>query len=256
MITFLALAALQPVAETVQVPTCTLVTPRGDNVRFFLWGDPAPGRIRMSGLDGSAWPSGTLVGVRAEGETGSRFDLGGRNGLRLELSAQAQGRTQRAATLFARENERETLPIAYGFCQDEQVTANPPEPTADRNAVGADHAAFDPEQWPDDCALLLSDGRRARLDPELQMNGSFRLRSADLWSGRPITVRMRRSSMNGMQVGAFGESNTPRGIRVLFVNRARATVLVRFQELNDPSLPGANGYAICGVRRVTRTPNR
>lgn len=252
-----ALAAMQPTAaETVRVPVCRLVAARGEDVRFFLWADDAPGSVRISALPGSVWPSGTVVGTRPERETGSSFNLGGRNGLRLELSPQAQGQSQRAVTLFARENDRPIVPLAYGFCQEEQVTANPPEPASDRSLVGADNAAFDSEQWPTDCALLLSDGRRIRLQPTLQQDGSFRLSSADLWSGRPVTVRMRTSNSNRMTVGSFGEADTPQGVRVLFLDRTRASVLIRFQSLDDPALPGVSGYSICGIRRIERRPNR
>ena len=262
---FLGLLASQPApaVETAEVPVCTMTTPRGDALRFFLWGDPAPNSIRMTALPGSAWPAGTLVGTRPQGETGSRFDLGSRDGFRLELSSQAQGRSQRAATLLGRANGEVTLPLAYGFCQDEEVAADPPEPLADRNLVGADHAAFDSEQWPvEDCALLLSNGRRIRIDPTLERNGSFSLLSTDLWSGRPVNVTMRDAG----SAASFGQNGTPQGVRVLFSdftrrpdrsrdpNQGRAPVLVRFQDLNEPSLPGVTGYAISGMKQIIRRP--
>ena len=254
----LGMIAAQPaVAETAEVPVCTMTTPRGDNVRFFLWGDPAPDRMRMSALPGSAWPNGTVVGTRRQGGAGSNFVLGGPDGMLLELSNQGQGRAQRAVTLFSRQGERENLPIAYGYCQDEQVTANPPEPGPDQGLVGADNAAFDPERWPDrDCSLLLSNGRRVTLDPELRPNDRLELRSSDLWGGRPVNTRIRWADRVGVQVGSFGDPDSPQGVRVLAVSGTRATVLFRFQDLKDPSLAGVSAYGICGIRRIERRPNR
>lgn len=259
MVTFaLALGAIAlqpPAAETAELPVCTMTTPRGDNLRFFLWGDPAPNLMRMSSLPGSVWPTGTIVGVK-QGADGSRYRLGGRDGMVVELSRQTPGRAERAVTLFSRNGEREGLPIAYGYCQDEQVTANPPEPGPDQNLVGADNAAFDSEQWPDqDCGLLLSNGRRTSFDPELRPNEELRLRSADLWGGQPVSTRIRWANRNGAQVGSFGDSDGPQGIRVLAVSGTRASVLFRFQDLRDPTLEGVSGYGICGVRRIVRRPN-
>jgi len=259
MIAFLTLVLAQPgAAEAADVPACSLITPRGDPVSFFIWADPAPERIRMSALPGSVWPSGTVVATRPSGGGANRFVLGDRKGLILELSPQAQGRTQRSATLFESENARARVPVAYGYCQDKPVAADPPEPSSNRDAVGAGHVAFDSAQWPDgDCGLLLSDGRRIRFDPTLQSRrDELQFTSTNLWSGRPASARVRFSESGGAQIGHFGDQAGPQGVRLMVVDRSRAAELYRFQNLADPAVAGLTGYGICGHRKVVRRPSR
>ena len=251
----LLLAFAQP-AEP--VPVCTLVPPGGQNVGFFIGGDDAPDTIRLSATPGSVWPTATLRATRmAASGANLRFSLGGDSGgLVLELGGLAVGRTQRPATLFRRDNQRITLPVAFGYCEDRPVNANAPPPSADAAAVGADNPAFDPARWPqEDCALLLSDGRRIRFSFTLAGESQLRLGSRELWSGRTVSVPMRwGQARDSVQLGTFGSAGGPEGVQMMFVAQPRAVKLVRFRALGEPSMPSLTGYGICGYAEVARRP--
>jgi hypothetical protein len=253
----LLLAATQPAAANLpEVPTCSLVTPRGDAIGFFIWSGEAPNEIRLSATSGSVWPAGTVVGSRGDQNSNMRFTIGERRGFVLELSAQAAGRAQRSATLFLRDGNRAALPMAYGFCDERPAPEGAQEPNPDRNLVGMDHPALNPALWPEDCGLILSDGRRLRFDYTLIGSDRLRLEGRELWSGRPLTTRFRRVSMPRGQVGSFGQQGGPEGLEMFFVEPPRGAKLVRFQQLGDPSLPNLTGYGICGYKAVVRRPNR
>jgi hypothetical protein len=245
----LLLAALQAVSTaSPPVPNCALVTPRGDDIRFFIWTDEGKDDARLSPLPSAAWPRATVVGVRRM-ERGVRFDIGSREGFVFELGAPTPGEAQRTATLFLRRGQYATLPVAYGYCQDAPVTIDPPEP-GDQSVVGADDPAFDPDLWPDDdCGLVLGDGRRTRFTFRLQRS-AVRLQSADLWSGRPVTTPISWSPSGN--VGLFSQRGGFGGIQTMTIRGNRAVKLIRLSQLGERSPPDLNGYGICGYRRIER----
>ena len=256
---FLALAAAQPAADG--VPVCTLVTPGGDPVGFYIGGDDAPGRVRLSATSGSIWPAATLVASVTRSGTSLRFTLGtGPRGLTLELRSLAAGQTQRLASLFLRDGQNTTVPVAFGYCEDRPVDAHATPPSADPAAVGADHRAFNPARWPDDdCALLLSDGRRIRFTFTLTRDEQLRLASRELWAGRSLTMPMRwLESREFVQLGAFGgdaAAGGPEGLQMMYVDQRRAAKLIRFRRLGEASMPNLSGYGICGYSGTVRRPN-
>jgi hypothetical protein len=254
---FLALAQPATATAAEAVPVCSLVTPRGDAIGFFIGGDDAPGQIRLSATPGSAWPTATLQASRLRAAN-LRFAIGGaRDGLLLELGNQSAGQSRRPATLFLRDGDRVTVPVAYGFCEDRPVTANAPEPAPNAASGAADGPAFNPALWPEeDCALILSNGRRMRFDFTLTGENQLRLDSRDLWSGRSVSTSIRwLEPRESVQLGAFGRDGGPEGLQMMFVAQPMAAKLVRFAKLGDPSLPNVTGYGICGYRTVTRRPS-
>ena len=256
---FLALAAAQPAAEA--VPVCTLVTPGGNPVGFYIGGDDAPNRVRLSPTSGSIWPAATLVASIERSGSSLRFTLGtGPRGLTLELRSLAAGQTQRLASLFLRQGQSTTVPVAFGYCEDRPVDAHATPPSSDPAAVGADLAAFNPARWPeDDCALLLSDGRRIRFTFTLTRDEQLRLASRELWAGRSVTLPIRwLESREFVQLGAFGGDGAeggPEGLQMLFVDRPRAAKLIRFRRLGDPGMANLSGYGFCGYPGTVRRPN-
>jgi hypothetical protein len=250
----LLLALAQPAAAEA-VPVCSLVTPGGNAIGFFVGGDDAPDKIRLSATSGSIWPQATL---RASRLSSGRFAIGAeRRGLALELGSLPAGQTQRSATLLLRDGERTSLPVAFGYCEDRPVDATAAAPSADPRAVGADNAAFNPARWPQyDCALLLSNSRSLRFRFTLTERNDLRLESRELWSGRPVSTTIRwAESPNSVQLGAFGSEGGPEGLQMMFVDdRSRGVKLFRFRKLGDPSLPNVSGYGICGFTGLVRRP--
>jgi len=253
MVMAFLLATSLPTAEAAAtLPTCSLVTPRGDAIGFVLWGADNPGEIRLSSAPGSAWPTRTVVGTRQGMSSALRFAIGA-NGFVLELGSAAQGRQQQAVTLFLRDGQNATLPVAYGFCEERRPPAELDEPGPDRNAVGTDNPAFDPAHWPDDCGLILSDGRRLRFGFRLIGRDQARFESSELWSGRPVTTTIRWMNAN-LQAGSFSRRGGPEGVQMMFVQRSQAVKLVRLQQVGEPSAPNLNGYGICGYNNIVRRP--
>ncbi len=256
MVTAALLLALAQPAEP--VPTCTLVAPGGQNIGFFIGGDEAPDKIRLSATPGSVWPTATLRATRMNAAGANlRFTLGGdQGGLVLELGGLAVGRTQRPATLFRREGQHTTLPVAFGYCEDRPVSATAPAPSDDPAAVGADNPAFDPARWPqEDCALLLSDGRRLRFSFTLTGETQLRLGSPELWSGRTVSTEMTRlQARDSVQLGRFGSAGEPQGVQMMFVDQPLAVRLIRFRALGEPSMADLTGYGICGISGIARRP--
>ena len=248
-----SMAQAAPAADA--VPACSLVTPGGHAISFFIGGDDAPGMIQLSATSGSTWPAATLRAAPARTASGLRMVLGAdRRGLALELGSAAAGQAQRSATLFLRENQRSTLPVAYGFCEDRTVNETATPPAANAGMAGADNPAFDPGGWTaEDCALILSNGRRLRFDFTQTSATVARLDSRELWSGRPVTTQV-RSLQRSEQVSAFGEAGGtgPEGIQMMIVAPPRGAKLIRFRQLGDPALANVTGYGICGYSRVER----
>jgi hypothetical protein len=206
------LAVLQATAAAPAVPNCALVTPRGDDIRFFIWSAEGDDNIRLSPLASAAWPRATVVGVRRPRERSLRFDIGSGDGFVFELNPQAS-EGQRTATLFLRDGRRATIPVAYGYCQDRPVTVEPSDP-GDQAAIGASDPAFDPALWPErDCALVLGDGRHSRFTFDLRGPETVRLQSADLWSGHPVTATIRWSRLGNQQIGLFSQHGGFAGIQ-------------------------------------------
>ena len=256
----LFLAALQAVPPAAPpVPNCSLVTPRGDDIRFFIWSAEGDENIRFSPLASSVWPTSTVVGVRRSTERVLRFDIGSRDGFVFELNRPGLGEARRTATLFLRSGQRATLPVAYGYCQDAPVTIDPSDP-GDQNEVGADDPAFDVNLWPDDdCGLLLGDGRRARLTYRLPSSDRVRLQSADLWSGRPVTTSIRWArgrEARDVEVGLFSEPGGFGGTQMTIIDGGRAAKLIRLFHLRGPLRPDVSAYGICGHRRFEPRPGR
>lgn len=249
----LLLAAAQAAAPApVTVPTCSLVTPRGDAIGFFMWSAEAANETRFSATSGSAWPAGTVVGTRQGSGAPVRFRIGaGQRGFVLELSAQG---AQRAATLFSRDGERSTLPVAYGYCDERPAPQDAPEPGPNRELVGVDHQVFNPALWPDDCRMILSDGQRVTFD--MTMTGpdyiSF---EGELWSGERVGVRNSWTGSGGAAVGSFNRRNGPQGVQMMFIENSQAAKLVRFRQLGVSSRPNVTGYGICGIKEIVRRPN-
>lgn len=249
----LLLAALQAATVAPAVPNCALVTPRGDDIHFFIWSAEGDDDIRLSPLASATWPRSTVVGVRRPTERGLRFDIGSRDGFVLELNAQVS-EAQRTATLLRRDGHRATIPVAYGYCQDGPVTVEPSDP-GDQTAVGANDPAFDPTLWPEyDCALLLDNGRHTRITFDLPRPDMVRLQSADLWSGRPVTTTIRWSRLGNQQIGLFSQRGGFGGIQTMIIDGDRAVKLLRLSQLGEGSPPDMNGYGICGYRHIERRP--
>jgi hypothetical protein len=253
MIATILAAASQAAAPPPTLPTCSLVTPRGDAIGFFLWAAEDPQEFRITATPGSAWPARTVVGTRRPGAAPG-IAIGGREGFMLELGAGSGDRQQRSATLSRRGGQSAPLPVAYGFCEERPAAAAGEEPGADRNEVGADNAAFDPARWPQDCGLILSDGRRIRFDFTLSESGRVRIESPQLWSGRPVTTGISWTNARGAQVGTFGRRGGPEGVQTMFTRGAQAVKLIRLLQIAEPSAPGLTGYGICGYGNIVRRP--
>jgi hypothetical protein len=253
MVTAMLLAAVSQTAAP-PLPACSLVTPRGDSIGFFFWAAENPDEFRITATPGSAWPARTLVGTPQPGAARRVIAIGGSDGFLLELGLEPDARQQRSATLSRRSGQGAPLPVAYGFCEESPAAARGEEPAADRNAVGADNAAFDPARWPEDCGLMLSDGRRIRLDFTLVDRDRARLESPQLWSGRPVSMSVRWMNGNGIQTGTFGRRGGPEGTQTMFVQGGQAVKLIRLRQIGEPSAPGLSGYGICGYSNIVRRP--
>jgi hypothetical protein len=254
MLTAMLLAAVsQTAAPPLTLPTCSLVTPRGDSIGFFLWSAEDPTEFRLTATPGSAWPARTLVGTQRTGAAPRGIAIGGSDGFLLELGPDSAGHQQRSATL-SRRSRQGALPVAYGFCEERPAAAQAGEPAADRNEVGADNAAFDPARWPQDCGLMLTDGRRIRFDFTLADRNRVTLTSPQLWSGRPVTASVSWVSGRGAQVGTFSRRGGPEGVQTMAVRGGQAVKLIRLQQIGEPSAPGLSGYGICGYTNIVRRP--
>ena len=253
----LLLTLAQPAAsQAATMPTCSLVTPRGDRIEFFIWGGDDPRQFHFTGLPGSAWPSRTLAGTRTNlAPNLPWFIIGGADGVALTLNPPVPGESLRAATIVARSRRLTPMPLAYGYC-DERPAPERAEPPADRNATEADSPVFDPALWPDqDCALLLSDGRRVRFRFTLDGNNRVRIQSDALWSGAPATALVRWVTGSQVNRATFTSPDGPQGDQMMMVNGTRGSKLVRFLRLGGGSPPGMSGYGICGYRSIVRRPN-
>ncbi|HYI47978.1 MAG TPA: hypothetical protein VEX35_05875 [Allosphingosinicella sp.] len=249
MTAMLLAAASQAAAPAPTLPVCSLVTPRGDSIGFVVRGTENPAEIRLTAAPGSAWPAHSVVG--RQGTTG--FVIGGSAGLDLHLGPESAAR-QRATTLSRRGGRSAALPVAYGFCEERPAAAAGEEPGAGRHDAGADNPAFDPARWPQDCGLILSDGRRMRLDFTLVDRNRARLQSAQLWPGGPVTMEVRWLNGRGGQVGAFSRRGGPEGVQTMYTQGSRAVKLIRLRQIGEPSAPGLNGYGICGYGSIVRRP--
>ncbi|WP_395613834.1 hypothetical protein [Allosphingosinicella sp.] len=254
----LFLAMAQPAASArATMPTCSMVTPGGERVEFFIWSGDDSSQFNFTGTPGSSWPLHTVAGVRRNLEHGVPwFVIGGNDGMALMLSGQEPGSPRRAATLVGRSPRRAMLPMAYGFCEERPApeTAAPPQ---NREAAEADSPIFNPDRWPgSDCGLLLSDGRRIRLRFTLLGEHDAQLQSDELWSGAPVTTALRWSSRATESRADFDSPNGPAGTQLLIVNGSLATKVIRLRRVGGNSPPGLSGYAICGLRGIHREPNR
>ena len=250
----LLLALAQPSAGAVAtMPTCSLITPRGDRIEFFMWSGDNPSQFNFTGVPGSAWPTHTLAGTRGNlARNGSGFMIGGADGVALTLSAQEPGATRRAATIVGRSTRHAMLPLAYGFCE-ERPAPETAEPPANLDATEGDSPAFNLDLWPtQDCALLLSDGRRVRFKFVDRGIRDVRIQSEALWSGRPITTALRWSDPSR---ASFNSPDGPEGNQLFLANGWRAVKVIRFRRLGGGEPVGLSGYGICGYRAVDRRPN-
>ena len=253
--TFLLALAQPPAGAVDTMPTCSLVTPRGDRIEFFIWSGDDASQFNFTRVPGSAWPTHTLVGTRRNMERNVPwFIIGGTDGVGLMLSPQEAGATRRAATLIGRSQRLAALPLAYGFCE-ERPAPETAEPPASREATETDSPVFNPDLWPEeDCALLLSDGRRIRFQFTLLGPTDVRIQSQALWPDRPVTTALRWGG-SGQSQASFNSPDGPQGDQLFLVNAARASRVIRFRRLGgEPA--GLNGYGICGYRAVQRRANR
>jgi len=101
----IALIAAQP-ADDLQIPVCSLVTPGGDNVGFFIWSDGREDEVFLTSTEGSVWPSQTIVARRPDESNGTQFLIGGSNGFVLDLAAPRPGGRLRLASLVRNESSR------------------------------------------------------------------------------------------------------------------------------------------------------
>lgn len=249
----LLLALAQPAASAADtMPTCSLVTPRGDRVEFFIWGGDDPNQFNFTGVPGSAWPRHTLAGSRQTLERNVPwFVIGGADGVALMLNAPDGGR--RAATLVSRNRRLAMLPLAYGFCEERPAPQTAEAPPA-REATEADSPVFNPELWPaDDCALLLSDGRRIRFKVTLMPLSDVQFQSEVLWPGAPVTTRLRWATDSRAD---FSSPNGPQGNQLFMINGTLGTRVISLRRLGGASPAGLSGYGICGYRGLHRAPNR
>jgi hypothetical protein len=250
-----AVEALPAVEGPQTVPTCELVTPRGDAIGFFMWGGDNPEEINFSATAGSAWPTRSLVGEsRARLGDGLTFSIGGSDGFILMLGPPEAGIAQRTAMLTLRDGGRAMPPLAYGFCEERPTPSSVAAPASSQNA-GSDHPAFDLALWPaGDCGMILSDGRRVRLKFRLNQRGQdqVELQSAALWSGQTVTASIRWR--NGeKKVGTFSREGGPEGDQILLTGPSRAAAkLIRVRQLGEASSPNLRGYGICGYSVVER----
>jgi hypothetical protein len=251
--TFLLALAQPPAAVADTMPTCSLVTPRGDRIEFFMWSGDNPAQFNFTGVAGSAWPTHTLAGTRGNLTPNVRgFIIGGADGVALTLSAQEAGATRRAATIVGRGPRHAGLPLAYGFCE-ERPAPRTAEPPASLDAAEGDSPAFNLDLWPfQDCALLLSDGRRARLVYQERGDSDVRMQSQALWSGRPVTTTLHWSDPSR---ASFDSPDGPEGNQLFLVNGWRAVKVIRLRRLGGGESEDLSGYGICGYRAVERRPN-
>jgi hypothetical protein len=251
----LLLAAAQPAASAAAtMPTCSLVTPRGDRIEFFIWGGDDPNQFNFTSAPGSAWPRHTLAGTRRNLERNVPwFVIGGADGVALMLNAPEAGATRRAATIVGRSRRLVPLPLAYGFCEERPAPETAVPPT-DLNATEADSPVFNPELWPDDdCALLLSDGRRIRFKVTLMPLSDVQFQSEALWPGAPVTTRLRWATDSRAD---FSSPNGPQGNQLFMINGTLGTRVISLRRVGGTAAAGLSGYGICGYRGLHRAPGR
>lgn len=247
----LALIAAQP-ADDLQIPVCSLVTPGGDNVGFFIWSDGGENEVFLTSTDGSVWPSQTVVARRPDDSNGTQFLIGGSNGFILDLAARQQGGRLRLATLIRNESSRSSYPVAIGGCQDAPPPREPRPPSGE-GGVGSDNPAFAPANWPDDCALLTNHRQIVRFDYTLVPQGQrVRLESPNLWGGQPVTVRWTEGNGGSHR---FGAETGPAGSERLAGTGSTRAKLIYFSRIGDSATPATTGIGICGYTNIVRRPN-
>ncbi|MBX3562117.1 MAG: hypothetical protein KF780_09935 [Sphingomonas sp.] len=271
MVSIVAIAALGFAQTAVpddgaRMLQCALVTPSGDNISFTIpaWNEEDT-EISLVPGQGSIWPNRTLPGarnvMRGTPRADRLFAFGSGNGVALEIGEPGgEASSARAATLFRRDRQRAGLPLAYGYCGEpaEHISLihSPVDTSTDPREIGTDIPALTPANWSDnDCGLLISDGRRARLSFQIVGRDQVRLESPELWSGRPVTIPIQWRDASNMRVGTFGRRDGPQGIEVLFVEQSQATRLIRLRQFGDASYPNLTGYGICGFSQIVRRPS-
>jgi hypothetical protein len=254
----LLLALAQPAASAAAtMPTCSLVTPRGDRIEFFIWGGEHPDQFNFTAVPGSAWPQHTLTGLPRNLQRNTPwFIIGRTNGVSLLLGGPPAGSTRREATLVSRNQRMATLPLAYGFCE-EHPAPETAEPPSAQDAGMADISAFNPDLWPEqDCAMLLGDGRRIRFRFTMNGENEARLESEALWPGAPVTVPLSWSDPARQRHADFTTAGGPEGTQMFLVAGTLGARLVHLRRVGGGAPDGLTGYGICGHRGVRMRPNR
>lgn len=228
--------------------SCSFVTPSAQAIDFAVVEDSS---VAILPRTGSIWPSAPLRARRASGRT-HRIVVGDRDGLVLDVGrSEGQGR---AMSVLSRWNGRQpTYPVAVGTCQAIPRTA----PASDRSpaafSASDNIAAFDPQRWPDDCGLLLDDGRRVRFDYTIAgPGGPVRLESRVLWGSRPVTTRW---SGGPGGTSRFGGGSGPSGSERMLHHDGLLVKIIQFSRIGDPAVSAQSGLGICGYNNVVRRPN-
>lgn len=250
-ISFLFAVVVQ--AQPVVPRTCALLAPAGEAIVFNVAPGARGSAAALVPAEGSAWPS-TIASARLRGGTAGGFGLivGGEGGVVLDIAEPAGGQRRATAIVSRWNGSRGVLPLAFGFC-----VADAAAPSAGQasGAVATDVPAFDPERWPNDCALLLGDGQRHRLSYHRRERGDgVTIQGPALWNGRAVTARLREGGGGQARFEASGDG--PAGSELLQTDGRRASKIIHFQRTGDPSSPDMPAYAICGYRQVVRLPNR
>lgn len=251
MIDALLLTALAQSQPATISQTCALLAPAGEAIVMTV--APGVGGATLIPAEGSAWPLAPASAVRPDrvrdGE--HRYVAGGRGGVVLDVQPPSNGR--RATAMLSRwSGSRGDMPLAFGFCVPGEAAR---APTGAARPVATDIPAFNPNRWPSDCALLLGDGRRLRVDYRVETPTlAVTIESPNLWGGRAVSGRVRRGNAGE---GVFATTdNGPRGTELTVLNNEgrTATRLLQFVSIGDAASPSLPGYAICGYNRLARGP--
>jgi hypothetical protein len=239
ILSFLSAAVLQ--AAPAPPLDCSLVTPGAHQIELNVASDGV-----ALPASGSIWPLTPSRGIRSGGKS-RRIVFGGRGGVALDTGAMEAGQTSSIAMLSRWDGRRLTYPVAVGSCRlaAAPAAAGPTPPAAQ---AATNIPAFDPAGWPQDCGMLLSDGRRVRFDYTIAgPNGPVRLQSPVLWGNKPVETRRTGNR--------FGGRTGPAGAERMLGHDAVRVKIIHFSRIGDPAVSAQAAIGICGYNNVVRRPN-
>ncbi|MDF7773890.1 hypothetical protein P1X14_01415 [Sphingomonas sp. AOB5] len=263
----LLLLALSAQSAPAGAQQCGMIAATGDPVVFGI-ATSGP-QATLVPTSGTAWPSAKIVTPRTQSGASETVVIGsGSERLALELGPIQDG--MRSATLFQTNATLKGLPVAVGYCVEDDAKDTSGARTA--TVADATSPAFAYDRWMQKCLAITSEGKRVVIDPRYaaasgsgDLTISFQAPGYDLWSAPTSPVVLRDTGTRkiardlDLTTDAFAPARGktgPRGTRVMYTQMTgkESAILSSVFEFSDLSSPAATGArALCNANGVVRT---